>query len=432
MMAPWGTELTPVKRASQLGQPNSRKPGAPSTFTVATVYALSGATFAIGNLLLARTLPTAQYGQFALLVALLNLSQRVAPLGLDGMVNRHSIDLSPSLLGRLYVAAVPVTALVVLGARFGYGLEYRELGFLAIGILTGATAYLGSALLQARHRFVPSAIVNHATNFTVLLAGLLSLVLLFSDPAPPFAIVIAGSAIAAPLVLGRLWQPPAERRPAVSISWKESLSYAGFVAGALAMQQLDRLVIPHLLSFEALASFSVLAMLVIAPFHVLQLAVEHTLLPRLRHASGPGERRALLRAESLALFGLGIPAGILAVLIVPPVADLLLAGKYDLSRALVLAAVVAGLLRVATGLARTTAAALGTTAELARLNLDAWLAVAIGVAGAVFGSRYGLAGTIYGTSLGWAAFALVALRIGSRHVRNPGIVSDSSESATEL
>jgi hypothetical protein len=119
-------------------------------------------------------------------------------------------------------------------------------------------------------------------------------------------------------------------------------------------------------------------------------------------------------------------------LIVPPVADLLLAGKYDLSRTLVLAAVVAGLLRVATGLARTTAAALGTTAELARLNLDAWLAVAIGVAGAVFGARFGLAGTIYGTSLGWAAFALGALRIGSRHVRNPATVSDSSDSESEL
>ena len=411
-----------------MGDPNSRNSVPTSTISVAMVYGMSGATFAIGNLLLARTLPTSQYGQFALLVALLNLSHRVAPLGLDGMVNRHPIDLSPSLLGRLYVAAVPVTALVVAGARLGYGLANRELLYLAIGILVGATAYLGSALLQARHRFVPSALVNHATYFTVLLAGLLSLVLLFTDPAVPFAIVIAGSAVAAPLVLGRLWQPPDERRPAVRISWKESLSYAGFVAGALAMQQLDRLVIPRLLSFEALASFSVLAMLVIAPFHVLQLAVEHTLLPRLRHASGPGDRRALLRAESLALFGLGIPAGILAILFVPPVADLLLAGKYDLSRTLVLAAVVAGLLRIATGLARTTAAALGTTAELARLNLEAWLSVAVGVAGAIVGSRYGLAGTIYGTSLGWAALALVALRTGLRHVNDPVGVSDSVDS----
>lgn len=418
-----------MQRVGQLGQSNNRKTGGASTFSVATVYAMSGATFAIGNLLLARTLPTAQYGQFALLVALLNLSHRVAPLGLDGMVNRHPIDLSPSLLGRLYIAAVPVTALVVLGARLGYGLGNRELIYLGVGILAGATAYLGSALLQAQHRFVPSAVVNHATNFTVLLAGLLSLVLLFSDPAPPFAIVISGSAIAAPLVLTRLWRPPRERRPAVPIRWKESLAYAGFVAGALAMQQLDRLVIPRLLSFEALASFSVLAMLVIAPFHVLQLAVEHTLLPRLRHASGPAERRALLRKESLALFGLGIPAGIIAVLIVPPVADILLAGKYDLGRPLVLAAVVAGLLRVATGLARTTAAALGTTAELTRLNLDAWLAVALGVAGAVVGSRFGLAGAIYGTSVGWLSLALVAMRIGARHVRQPGANADSTDPA---
>lgn len=390
--------------------------GGGGTFSVAAVYALSGAGFAVGNLLLARTMPAVQYGQFALLIALLNLSHRVAPLGLDGMVNRHPVDLSPSLLGRLYVTAVPFTFLVVLAARSGYGLGGRELAWLAAGIVVGATAYLGSSLLQARHRFVSSALVNHATDFTVLAAGVISLLVAFGSPASPLAIVVSGHFVAAPLVLARLRPPEGNRESAVRLSWRESLSYAGFVAGALALQQLDRLVIPRLLSFEALASFSVLAMLVIAPFHVLQLAVEHTLLPRLRHAAGPAERRSLLRTEAAALFGLGIPAGLLAVGLVPPIADFLLAGKYELSRGLVLAAVVAGLLRVAAGLSRTTAAALGTTAELTRLNLLAWMAVGIGVAGAVAGSRFGLIGAIYGTSLGWATLVLVAMRVGARHV----------------
>ena len=401
-------------------QARHRLSGGGGTLSVAAVYALSGAGFAVGNLLLARTMPAAQYGQFALLIALLNLSHRVAPLGLDGMVNRHPVDLSSGLLGRLYIAAVPFTVLVVLGVRSGYGVGGRELAWLAAGILVGATAYLGSSLLQARHRFVTSALVNHATDFTVLAAGVVSLLVTFDDPAPPLAIAVAGHLLAAPLVLARLRPPEGHRSPPVDLSWRESLSYAGFVAGALALQQLDRLVIPRLLSFEALASFSVLAMLVIAPFHVLQLAVEHTMLPRLRHASGPAERRSLLRTEAAALFGLGLPAGLLAVGLVPAIADFLLAGKYELSRGLVLAAVVAGLLRVAAGLSRTTAAALGTTAELTRLNLLAWMAVGVGVAGAYFGSRSGLAGAIYGTSLGWATLVLVAMRVGARHIGNPG------------
>ena len=375
----------------------------------------------MGNLLLARTMPAAQYGQFALLIALLNLSHRVAPLGLDGMVNRHPVELSPALLGRLYAAAVPFTLLVVSGARSGYGLGGRELAWLAAGIVAGATAYLGSSLLQARHRFVSSALVNHATDFTVLAAGVVSMVVAFRTPAPPLAIVVSGHFLAAPLVLARLRRSGGDGNSELRLSWRESLSYAGFVAGALALQQLDRLLIPRLLSFEALASFSVLAMLVIAPFHVLQLAVEHTLLPRLRHAAGPAERRSLLRTEAAALFGLGLPAGLLAVGLVPAIADFLLAGKYELSRGLVLAAVVAGLLRVAAGLSRTTAAALGTTAELTRLNLLAWMAVGIGVLGAIFGSRAGLTGAIYGTSLGWAALVLVAMRVGARHVGADGL-----------
>jgi len=401
-------------------QPRRTSKGGGGTFSVAAVYALSGAGFAAGNLLLARTMPAAQYGQFALLIALLNLAHRVAPLGLDGMVNRHPVELSSALLGRLYVAAVPFTLVVVLAARSAYGLGGRELAWLAIGIVAGATAYLGSSLLQARHRFVSSAFVNHATDFTVLAAGAVSLGVAFSTPAPPLAIVVAGHLLAAPLVLARLRRPRTDGSRGARLSWRESLSYAGFVAGALALQQLDRLLIPRLLSFEALASFSVLAMLVIAPFHVLQLAVEHTLLPRLRHAAGPAERRSLLRTEAAALFGLGLPAGLLAVGLVPPIAEFLLAGKYELSRGLVLAAVVAGLLRVAAGLSRTTAAALGTTAELARLNLLAWMAVGIGVVGAIVGSRYGLTGAIYGTSLGWAALVVVAMRVGARHVGAAG------------
>jgi hypothetical protein len=65
------------------------------------------------------------------------------------------------------------------------------------------------------------------------------------------------------------------------------------------------------------------------------------------------------------------------------------------------------------------------------LNLDAWLAVAVGVAGAIFGSRFGLAGAIYGTSLGWASLALVAVRIGARHVRAPDDHVDSTDSAID-
>ena len=388
-----------------------------STFSVAAVYAVSGAGFAVGLLLLARTMPEAAYGQLALLIALLNLSHRVAPLGLDGLVNRHPVDLGPALLGRLYAAAVPVTVLVLVASRAVYGLGTRELTWLGIGILAGAASYLGASLLQARHRFLSSALVNHATDFTVLLAGIISLAFVFRDAAPPLGIVVGGHLIAAPLVLARIRGSSGSTAESVPLSWRESLSYAGFVAGAMALQQLDRLVIPRLLSFEALASFSVLAVLVIAPFHVLQLAVEHTLLPRLRHAAGPVERRRLLRTEALALFGIGLPAGLLAVGIVPWLADLLLAGKYDLGRGLVLAAVVAGLLRVASGLARTTAAALGTTSELARLNAQAWFAVGVGVAGAAVGSRFGLAGTIYGTSLGWAALVVAAMRVGARHIK---------------
>lgn len=79
----------------------------------AGVYGLSGAAFVVGNLLLARVLPSLEYSVFALVVALMNVASRIAPAGADGMVNRRWMDPGPRLLRRvLFTSAVVGTAAV--------------------------------------------------------------------------------------------------------------------------------------------------------------------------------------------------------------------------------------------------------------------------------------------------------------------------------
>ena len=52
-------------------------------------FGLGGVGFALGNLLLARALPPAEFGVFTLFLALVQMGASLAPIGLQGQVNRH-------------------------------------------------------------------------------------------------------------------------------------------------------------------------------------------------------------------------------------------------------------------------------------------------------------------------------------------------------
>ena len=88
-------------------------------------------------------------------------------------------------------------------------------------------------------------------------------------------------------------------KPAHSVDfpWSEALSIAGLSAAGLLLIQIERLMLPHLLPLEDLATYGVLAAIAGSLFRVLQMGVGYSLLPRLRAAPGVIERRRLLFKE---------------------------------------------------------------------------------------------------------------------------------------
>ena len=74
--------------------------GSPIVYTAA-LFAASGLGFAGANLVLARLLSTSDFALVILVMTLLNVSIPLAPAGMDGVINRHMLDLGPSLLGRV-------------------------------------------------------------------------------------------------------------------------------------------------------------------------------------------------------------------------------------------------------------------------------------------------------------------------------------------
>ena len=393
----------------------------PMLRTVA-IYTASGLGFAGANLILARVLPAVEYGLFTLVIALVNVGFSLATLGLDGVVNRRHLEAGPDLLRRSASAAL----IVGLGLAAIAFLVYELSTAIVLGIfvctVAGGIMMVAAAKFQSEQRFGISLSLSQSPNLVLLLAALI-LVLTHSRTAwHPISILAAGFVVAALvgwwLLRGDRWA----RISSTPFSWTEALSFAGLNAAGLVLLQLDRLVIPHLLSVQDLATYGVLAAVAGSLFRMLSLGVGYTLVPRLRAADDVLERRRLISHEAKVV-SLVVVAGVAAIWLITPVIERwVLAGKYHLTGALLLAAIISGVVKVTNSFTKSVVSALATTSELGWINVFGWGSVALAVFAAFVGARWGLAGVIYGVTMGWLMRALTALYFASRHLRLPGTV----------
>jgi hypothetical protein len=79
-----------------------------ASLRAATVLGLGGAAFTLGNLILAKTLRSEEYGIVSLVVGIVAVAGLAAPLGLDLVIGRRGLP-----LGRLLRRAIVTTSTVV-------------------------------------------------------------------------------------------------------------------------------------------------------------------------------------------------------------------------------------------------------------------------------------------------------------------------------
>jgi hypothetical protein len=361
-----------------------------------------------------------EYAVVTLVMALINIGSYVAPAGLDGVVNRKPLEAGPRLLARVLATA---TAGGIGFAAIGVALYALSP---AIALMTFAAVTAGGALIvaaaqfQSEHRFAPSLALLQSTNILMLLAALATVLLGARDGDLAILVVAAGTTLAAAwgwLVLFR----ERHRKPHRSsdVPWREAFAFLGMQLAGLLLIQLERLMLPHLLPLEALATYGVLAAVAGSLFRVLQMGVGYSLLPRLRKATDIRQRRRLV-AREVRLVTAVVAAGSIAIAgLVPLVERWFLAGKYHLTASLVIATIVSGVAKIVNSLAKASATAMATPAELSVANVAGGVSVAVAVAGAIVGARWGLAGVIYGVSLGWMLRAATFTVITTRHLRRP-------------
>lgn len=391
-----------------------------ATLRSVAVLGLSGLGFAIANLLLARALPTREYALLTLVIALVNVGYPLAAAGVDGMVNRRPIEASPRLLRRLLRSIVPVGLAFTVTGLAVYGTAPAVALMILLCTMAGGALLVAAGLFQSEQRFGPSLALNQSPNLVLLLSAGWVLLAGLQRAETPLAMWTAGFVTAAVVGWWVLFRERhAKPRRSVDFPWSEAIAIAGLNTGGLLLIQLERLLLPHLLPLEALATYGVLAAIVGSLFRVLQTGVGYSLLPRLRAAPGVPERRRLLRKEARLVVVMAVLGSAVIWLATPQIERWFLGGKYHLSGALVLAAVVTGVAKILNGFAESAVAALADARELSTVSLLGWGAVAIAVLGAVAGARWGLPGVIYGVGIGWLVRATTGLYLVSRHLRLP-------------
>jgi O-antigen/teichoic acid export membrane protein len=384
------------------------------------VYGASGVAFVGANLLLARTLSTEQFALLTLLVALTTLGHHLAPMGLDAVVTRDRVAVGWPLLKRVAALTAAVGVAVSITSFLVYGLSASAATWLLAGTTAGGIMLVAGARFQSQHRFVKSLALVMSQNLVLLLGAVVTIAAGSRTADLSFHILTVGLGVAAALGWALVLR---ERRESsgefTGVPWNEALMLAGVSAAAMLFIQLERLVIPHVLTVADLALFGVLGAIAGSVFRVLQMAVGFSLLPRLRSARTVLERRQLI-ARELRFAVVVAAAGAASVLVFTPLIERwLLAGKYHLSTGLVVAALFSGVAKIAHAFARATATAVATPRELALVNGAGWVSVAVAICGAVVAAPWGLTGVIYGISLGWLVWAIASFALVMHHLRLP-------------
>ena len=392
------------------------------------VYGGSGLAFTGANLLLARELSTTQFALLTLLVALNTLGYYLAPLGLDGVVMRGRVDVGPGLLKRAAVVAAAIGVSMSVVASLVYGLSAAMALLLLAGTAGGGLMLVASARFQSEQRFAVSLALVMSPNLMLLLGAIATMLAGSRTADLSFEIVTIGLGVAAglgwTLVLRERRNSSAAPAP---IPWNEALVLAGVSAAGMLFVQIERLIIPQVLSVADLALFGVLAAIAGSIFRLLQMAVGFSLLPRLRAAATIIERRQLIARELR--FAVVIAAlGSAAILVLTPLIEhWLLDGKYHLSMALLVAALFSGIAKIAHAFARAAATALGSARELQFVNWAGWLSAAFAIGSAIVAAPWGLTGVVYGIGTGWLAWAVMSFVVVSHHLRLPAAVAAETQ-----
>jgi O-antigen/teichoic acid export membrane protein len=379
---------------------------------------IGGAGFAAANVLLARVLPPDEFGRVSLCLAIMQLGLTLGPLGLEVSINRRQLGASKTLLvGSLASGSVIGVVLAVVASHL-YLLSGGLAFWLGVAAAAASINRVGGAFLQAQHRLGASLFLAQVHNYILLFVVPVVVLLGSNDSTLVVALVALGYVATA--FAGWLWSlrlKVSRPLPGLGALLVESLAGLGIVLAVQVLWQLERLVVPRMLSMADLGVYAVVASIAGSPFRMIQIGIGYTLLPGLRSCRDLRQVRSLLWRE-----GRMVGAAITASVVVVPgltlvIAERFLHGRYEITGMLLAAVVITGLVKVWQAVASAAVQAFSTTTDMFALTVVSWLGVLAGVGGAVYGSRFGLPGLVFGVGLAWLIVSMAGSMLAVRGIR---------------
>ncbi|MDT0576970.1 hypothetical protein RM533_12410 [Croceicoccus sp. F390] len=366
----------------------------------AGMFAASGALFAIGTLLLARTMPIEAFGRFALGVALFNLFSLVAPAGLDQLVLRMRLAVGWRLAGLIAASGVALGSLVAVVTFWSGGLLAAEAAMTMAAIAAGGMSVMVAGVLRASGRTASAVPYTTGANWIILAIGLVGLVVPFSSALAPLALFAAGNLLRALIGWRMLLRERQPEHTGAPVDWPQAAALVGIATVGTAMLQMERLLIPIVLDLTDLALFAVLSSTVMFPFRLLNQAAGFALTPLLANEPDPQRRRALVHKEALIVTALAAVAAGCAVALAPPIVGWITSDAYRITGPLVLAGCANGMVKLLYAVTRSVVTACGTRAQIGRLNGLGLLWILLATLGGATGATFGLTGLLLGVAAG--------------------------------
>jgi hypothetical protein len=381
-------------------------------------YGLAGVAWVAANLAMARLLPPIAFAYLTLCIAIVQTACLLGPLGADGIARRGGLRADAGSLVRTAASSVGVGVIALLVARSVYHLGGPLLLSVLAGTVGGGLCAMAAGHLQGAHRFGAGLLVNQGHLLSLLVAAAVELATASQTAELPAVTFGLGFLLAAGIGWWLALAHAADvTGPPTTFHWGDAGSFFFIqVAGSL-IYQMDRLLIPRVLSIQDLALYGVLASVAGSPFRMLQMGVGFTTIPRLRGADSGDAGRALLRTEAKAVALVALAAVLVVVPLTVPLVRFLLAEKYTLTEGMVVAVVATGLVRVLDGFASATTSALAGSAQLRWFGAFSWLGVLAAGLGGTVGARWGLVGVIYGIGAGWLVRTLLVGALGAASLR---------------
>jgi hypothetical protein len=384
----------------------------------AAALGFGGIAFTLSNLVLARILPSREYAIVCLVIGIVSVAGLAAPLGLDLVLGRQGLRLDAPLRRAVLGISTAMAVLTTVVTAIFYHLEPALLACVFAATVASGVMQAIAGHFQGQRQFGAAVWMLQLSNWTLLVAALLSACFGRRSALEPCALIAVAGVLGAAVAWRRVARNEAvgaQPKPASLLG--EALSLVAIHTSNSVFLQLERLLLAPLAGVQALALFGIVAALVGSPFRMLQAAVLFTLTPNLRAARSVAERRRLLRRELVHVTAV-VGAGSLVIwLIAPPLAHVLLAGRYDLSASLMLAALTAGILKVCSAFTTGIVIALAQDRKLRALSMVSWATIGVSVCAALVAAPWGLVAVLYAISTGWLVRASIAAWMAIPYLR---------------